>query len=245
MSSKITSKIKTPKYAEAMQNDFSTSSMTHCIESRINLMASMQEFFSYEMGMCGCGIKGLEMLGAQGDWDKLVEKLRVVKDQLEPIQDCLGYELGYGDWWTHVEHVFENLAKTYAAQHNQELLEVANFWADIFMVGDGWKYGPSGFGGHAAKEYNGWLVEFLLGRDTILEEDFFGQKNLNRLKGVNSVPMKITKKYLSTQVSDEATLTAGILGFRIHDEDTFNGVPSLQPHHMWALKLPLESPLRV
>lgn len=42
-------RIKVPNYANAMQNDFSTSGSPHAIASQINLMASMQEFFSYEM----------------------------------------------------------------------------------------------------------------------------------------------------------------------------------------------------
>lgn len=67
VTSKIEDQIKVPAYCKAMQNDFSTSSETHCIESEINLMASMQEFFSYEMRLCGCGIKGVEMLGEQED----------------------------------------------------------------------------------------------------------------------------------------------------------------------------------
>ena len=145
--------------------------------------------------------------------------------------------------------VFKKLAETYAAakDNNEEEAqkEVADFWADIFMIGDGWKYGPSGFGGHAAKEYNGWLVKFLTGYEKILKENFFKQTNIEKLKGLNSVPMKITLKYLNPPISDTATLTAGILGFQLHHEEkeTFNGVPSLQPHHMWALELPHGSPL--
>ena len=111
------------------------------------------------------------------------------------------------------------------------------------MVGDGWKYGPSGFGGHAAEEYNGWLVKFLLGYKKVLKEDFFSDRNRERLKGLNSVPMKVTMKYKSPPVSDEARLVAGIMGYELH-QDTFNGIPALQPNHMWAMKLPAGSPLR-
>eukprot|EP00521_Asterionellopsis_glacialis_P008889 CAMPEP_0195286040 /NCGR_PEP_ID=MMETSP0707-20130614/3651_1 /TAXON_ID=33640 /ORGANISM="Asterionellopsis glacialis, Strain CCMP134" /LENGTH=386 /DNA_ID=CAMNT_0040345631 /DNA_START=81 /DNA_END=1241 /DNA_ORIENTATION=- len=244
MSLKITSRIKVPQYAEAMQNDFSTSTMAHRIASQINFMVSMQEFFDYEMLVCGCGIKGLEMLGKQSDWDKLSTKLKLVKKQLEPIQDDLHRDLGE-DWWGHVEHVFNKLAETYAAhKDSKQMSEVADFWADIFMVGKGWKYGPSGFGGYAAEEYNGWLVKFLTGSESILTEKFFSGTYLELLKGFNSVPMKITLTYLNHPVSDDSELTAGIMGFNIHEKDTFNGIPSLQPHHMWALKIPPSSPLR-
>lgn len=154
LSSELKKQIKCPEYARVMQNDFSTSSASHRIESQINLMASMQEFFDYEMGMCGCGIKGVEMLGTQEDWDNLSMKLRELRKQLKPIQSSLIFALSNG-WLDHVEKVFHMLAKTYAANDAASQKEIADFWADIFLIGEGWKYGPSGFGGHPAKEYNG------------------------------------------------------------------------------------------
>lgn len=240
MAAEITKRIKVPEYAKAMQHDFSTSNTTHCIASQINLMASMQEFFSYEMGLCGCGIKGVEMLGKQQDWDRLVVKIQQIKKELEPILGSLS--LGWG-WFDHVEFVFCKLAATYAANDEKSLKEAADFWADIFMVGDGWKYGPSGFGGHAAKQYNGWVIEFLTGRESILEEDFWSMDNREELKGLNSVPMKVSMKYKKPRVEGKSTLVAGIMGFVVH-QDTFNQVPALQPNHMWAMKLPPKSPLR-
>ncbi|CAB9517568.1 expressed unknown protein [Seminavis robusta] len=242
MSSEITGKLKVPEFAKAMQNDFSTSTTTHGIASQINLMASMQEFFSYEMGLRGCGIKGVEMLGQQEDWDRLVTKIQKVRKELEPIMGSLPYDVSE-DWFDHVEQTYVQLAKTYAAKDSKSLQEAADFWADIFMIGDGWKYGPSGFGGHAAKKYNGWLIQFLTGHESVLEEDFWEDNNREKLKGLNSVPMKVTMKWKQPPVDDKATLVAGIMGFEKHEE-TFNGVPSLQPNHMWAMKLKLSSPLR-
>ena len=66
-SSEIKKRIKAPEYAEAMQNDFSTSNSAHMIASQINLMASMQEFFTYTMVCLGCGLRGLEMEGSVDD----------------------------------------------------------------------------------------------------------------------------------------------------------------------------------
>lgn len=222
-----------------MQNDFSTSTSTHQITSQINLMASLQEFFDYEMGLLGCGIRGVEMLGKQEDWDKLLLKIRQLKKVLSPIVNDISWDLGQ-EWFDHVEFVFSKLSETYSKKSSKE---VCDFWADIFMVGEGWKYGPSGFGGYAVEKYNGWLVQFLIGRREILVEDFFSDDNKEQMRGLNSVPMKVTMKYLDPPVSDESTLVAGIMGFEAH-EKTYNGVPSLQPHHMWAMKLPVNSPLR-
>ena len=50
-------------------------------------------------------------------------------------------------------------------------------------------------------------------------------------------------KYLDNPVSEESELTAGLMGFEVH-ENTFNGVPSVQPHHMWAMTLRPDSPAR-
>ena len=61
-SSELEQRIKITKYADTVQNDFSTSSSAQTIASQINLMSSMQEFFSYEMMCCGCGLKGLEII---------------------------------------------------------------------------------------------------------------------------------------------------------------------------------------
>jgi len=60
---------------------------------------------------------------------------------------------------------------------------------------------------------------------------------------INQVPLKIKLATKNPPVSDEAHLVAGIVGFHLHEE-TVNQVPSLEPHHMWALVLSDDSPLR-
>lgn len=237
MTGQIKSNINIPGFADTMKNDFSTSNPAQQIASQINLMSSMQKYFSYSMGLCGCGIMGLEMLGEQSDWDGLVTKLKKVREQLKPIQNSIWLR---NDWFDHVEHVFENLAKTYKNPNSQE---VADFWANILMESDDWKYGPSGFGGHAAEAYNGWLIKFLLGRKKILKEELNDNDIKQKLSGLNSVPVTITKKYLNPPVSDTANLVAGIMGYQLHQKSS-SDTPCIQPNHMWAIKLPPTSPLR-
>mmetsp|Transcript_3433 Transcript_3433/g.5705 ORF Transcript_3433/g.5705 Transcript_3433/m.5705 type:complete len:114 (-) Transcript_3433:88-429(-) len=112
------------------------------------------------------------------------------------------------------------------------------------MVGKGWTHGPSGgSGAYEVDVYNGWLVQFLTGRESINAEDFFCEKIKEKLKGINNVPMKVTMGFIKPSISDDSKLMAGIMGFQLH-QDTFNDVPSLQPHHIWAMTLPLDSPLR-
>jgi Domain of unknown function (DUF4419) len=247
------------EYARAMQSDFSTSTPTHRVASQINLMASMQEFFTYEMAMYGCGIKAVELLGTQQDWDQLVIKLRQVKKELEPILNRLGDV--DSSWWDHVEYVFQKLAETYSSQQQQHQQtqstmtttttntaskEICDFWADIFMISNAWKYGPSGQRMRCeVKQYNGWFVKFLLGRDKVLEEDFFDKENEELMKGLNSVPMTVSMTYQQPPMSADSTLIAGLMGYTVEPpKKTFNGVPSVQPHHMWAMKLPTDSPAR-
>jgi len=83
--------------------------------------------------MCGCVIKGIEFLGKQGDWNALVEKLQKVRELLKPILYALD---GISEQWLdHVEFVFCNLPKTFAGENDPV---VADFWADILMIGTGW-----------------------------------------------------------------------------------------------------------
>lgn len=237
-SSEIRNRIKLPAFADCMQNDFSCTTPSQKIASEINLMASMQEFFSYHTGMCGCGIKALEMQGAQEDWDRLALKLRQVRKELDPIWEELGI---YGDWFEHVDYVFKNLAKTYA---HPDRRDVAKFWADILMHGTDFEYGPSGFDKTPVEAYNGWLVKFLTEREYLWKKDLNEDKTREKLKGINSVPMKLTFEYRSPKVSDSPDLIAGISGFSVvPPEETFNDVPSLQVTHMWAMMLPKGSPL--
>lgn len=238
MATEIQHRIKVPEFASTMQNDFSSSSATHKIASQINLMASTQQFFEYEMRMCGCGIKGIEFLGDLADWNALVEKLQKLRELLKPILHALD---GITEQWLdHVELVFRNLSKTFASVDDPV---VADFWADILMVGTGWKYGSSGMSREKAEAYNGWLIEFLLGYKGILAENLLSTFSKKKCSGVNQVPLKITLATKNPPVSDEAHLVAGIVGFQLH-ADTPNQVPSLEPHHMWALVLSDDSPLR-
>lgn len=61
--------------------------------------------------------------------------------------------------------------------------------------------------------------------------------------------MKINLTFMDPPVCDTSTLVSCTIGIELHgaDEDTtgtFNGVPSVQPVHMWAMQLPQNSPLR-
>ena len=259
-SARVREKIKVPEYAQAMQSDFGTSGPAHKISSQINLMASVQEFFSYEMRCCGCGLRGLEMMGSEADWENLAVKLEQVRETLKPIQ----YEIGlYGTWWDHVLDVFKQLAAT---RKNPNHPAVAKFWINILMdtTGTKWVGGGGSMPGKPVdvKAYNGWLVRFLLDRETILAEELDERETREALSGWNQVPMKVSLTWCNPPISDTSTLVAGMIGFKLHSGENIpaeneNGsttssdgdevpeaVPSLEPNHLWAMLLPPTSPLR-
>jgi hypothetical protein len=179
------------------------------------------------------------MLGTQGDWNRLVEKLQAVEKQLSPISSKINLS---SSWFRHVEYVFRNMAQSYSDPGSTE---VKDFWADVLCMGNDWKYGPSGIRESEVEAYNGWLINFLTGKDGLLKENLSSSKTLQELSGLNNVPMKVSLTYREPVVSDNSELRAGIVGFLlVEPKVTFNHVPALQPYHMWAMMFPRHSPLR-
>ena len=76
MTQKIAENIKVPNFVDLMKSDYSTSTGTHVIVSEITIMASVQEFFEYEIGMSSCGIPWIiETEGTGEDCTRIKEKL--------------------------------------------------------------------------------------------------------------------------------------------------------------------------
>jgi hypothetical protein len=262
ISSKIEEKIKVPMYAQVMQNDFESSGLVHKIASQINLMASMQQFFTYGVRRSGCGLRGLEMIGSIDDWDCLVAKLQEVREILLPIQDATRLELP-SRWWSHVLDVFENLANT---RRSPDDPAVAKFWINILMETTDKEYvggGASRVGEPVEVEaYDGWLISFLTNDAKLWAKDLTvgGRKNVQKqLSGWNQVPLKVSLTWCRPAIQDNTTLVAGIVGYKVHkgpQEDALfdeakDGEPqedkvalSVEPNHMWAMLLSPQSKLR-
>lgn len=255
-SSELEKKIKVPAFAKAMQNDFGTSGPAHKISSQINLMASLQEFFTYDMMLCGCGIRGLEMSGTVSDWEALPSKLKKVRETLKPIRNEIYLSDG---WWDNTLHVLESLANT---RKNPDDPTVAEFWINVLMdtTDTKWIGGGGSMPGTPVdvEAYNGWLVRFLTGEEKILAEDLENPPEhlQEKLSGWNSVPMKISLTWCTPPIEDESVLVAGMVGYVVHkggtDAESWNEtnsegeiVPSVEPHHMWAMMLPPNSPARL
>ena len=100
--------IKTPGYADLMQADFSTSGPEQIISTQIRLMSSLQKYFEYSFGTC-CGIPGVEMLGTEQDWIRLLEKTKQLRSLLKPVVGVFGLE----NWFRSTEKMVARLVATY------------------------------------------------------------------------------------------------------------------------------------
>ena len=75
-----------------------------------------------------------------------------------------------------------------------------------------------------------------------LQNSWFQRKYLS---GLNGVPLLVAMTWPTIQSLEETELKAGIMGFKlVAPSATFNGVPSLQPFHMWAMMIAPDSMLR-
>lgn len=240
-STELHGRIEIPEFTNKMQNDFSTTKRQHQIASQINLMASLQEFFEYEVIDFGCGLRAVEMYGEESAWDKLNQKLANIRAILEPIKDDIHIS---DKWWDDVSNVFHNLALTRKDPSNPK---VHKFWSEIITKTKDWEHKPGEFYGmgprtHRVKAYDGWLIKFLTGQDVIKVKHI--QQHAEELSGLNQVPCKVSMTWCNPPISEQVQLTAGVMGFQFHKgECTSNGVPSLQPVHMWAMMIASDSKL--
>lgn len=263
--------IKVPEFVQLMQNDFSSSTPAQRGASQINIMAGLKSFFEYRMEFCGCGLKSVEMIGTQEDWDKLNTKLDRLRQVLKPIQGQLAKEGLNDEWWDHVSYCFRNLAKTMEQQTRQTQTtndngasnattttkttengfscssggtddSICEFWANILLKTEDWSGdGPYGWGPRTH------LVDSY---DGWLIELLTGQKRVKLddfwlhigLDGVNRVPVHVAMTWSDPVVEDTVDMVAGIKGFTLH-EDSANGIPTLQPYHFWAMMVDPKSKL--
>ena len=166
--------------------------------------------------MLCCGIPGVEMLGTEEDWQKLLSKLEALKNLLEPIKDDLGLS---EMWWSVVKEVFEKLLATYRGTPDYD-------WWSRIVTYQGFGSGPSG--------YTGWITKFM----EMIEDP---KEVYEFTSGLMTVPLTIAHP---SGLEDTAALVAGCLGFTIHGDGT-DEIPSVQPFQGWSLLLPKNSPFRV
>lgn len=229
---KIEENVLVPEFRKAVEADFSTSGFDHVVGSQITMMSATQNFFEFVLMLCGCGIKGVEMLGNLEDWQRLRTKLAAVQKILEPAREELEL-MGYSDWMAHVDDVFMNLEGTF-----QKKASALKWWPRILVDSSMKVWGPSGMSKETVKAYDGWLIKFLTGSAKLQ-----ASKLTTEMKGLSTVPMKLVD--LPRGLEDESILVAGILGFTVVDEGDGKDLPPVvQANHGWSLQLTPDSPFR-
>ena len=206
----IKSNIKTPGYADLMQADFSTIGPDQIVSTQIMLMSSLQKYFDFGCHTM-CGIPGVEMLGSEHDWIRLLEKtkqLRNLRNLLEPVEGVLGLE----DWFQSTEDMVARLLATYRGEPDKE------WWGHVLS----WNVRN---GSGARSWWSGWMIDFLMAGKAERPRDF--------QSGVVSVPVKIDDQ----DVSDTGRLVAGTVGFTL--EEGRQGRQVVQARQGWVSPVPV------
>ena len=120
MSGQIKDNINKPEYTDAIESDFSCSTPVQKIINNIMLMYSFQKYFEYRM-CCMCGIPGVIMMGSEGDWKSMIEKLEKIETILKPIEK----QLKLAKWFKSCKTVLRQLLETFRGNPDQA------WWARI------------------------------------------------------------------------------------------------------------------
>lgn len=236
-STAINGSIGVPGYVETITSAFSTTSPTMRISSQITTMKGFQKYFDYEMGICGCGIHGLEMLGAEEDWILLKTKLAALRSHLAPIER----DLRLDGFFEVADEVFKNLHLTFVAKKKNKKMQ--KWWSNVLIQGKDYEYGPSGMRKTEVDAYNGWLVEFLIGNRGagLKAKELARGEYAKELSGLTSCMVHVVDRV--RDIKDDSIVVAGMLGYSIHP--AVEGRPTtLQPAHGWCMLLPPSSALR-
>lgn len=115
--------------------DFSTTSLNEKIASEITLMDAVKPYFEYIVLMCICGIPEITLEGTTQDWEKVLEKLQVLRK----------YELE--EWVDDLEPIIHQIILTSQGDVNK------HFWMKMFKIHTHEEYGNP-------KNIDGWITYF-------------------------------------------------------------------------------------
>ena len=197
-----------------LSSDFSTSTLTTRTASQITAMASMKEYFEYEMVFCICGIPKVILEGTPADWQRIIDGVQFLRR----------YEM---DWW--VDEILPVLEKIKRASEGEV---DKKFWRGMFKLHEEQRDGDCG-GTDTYDIFDGWVVKFYPYYDDKV------RTSLKTLGASSSLPPEIVSAPLSFRdQSDghiaggdaELTLYAGFVGLSQNPE-TF----ALKPEIGWFI----------
>lgn len=133
LADEVKNHIKVPELPSLLSCDFSTSTVDTVAASRIVLLETLKEYFSYRM-MLLCGIPRVVLLGTSADWQHLRHK----------FQELRAFEgLDLDSWFNRLGPVVENLLATYEGRPDE------GFWASCVTE----EY----YGSGGQSTYTGWI----------------------------------------------------------------------------------------
>lgn len=197
-----------------LSSDFSTSTLTTRTASQITVMASMKEYFEYEVVFTICGIPKVILEGTPADWQRIIDGVQFLRR----------YEM---DWWADAMlPVLEKIKRASEGEVDKK------FWRGMFKLHEEQREGSCG-GTETYDIFDGWVVKFY---------PYYNDKDRTSLKtlgGSSNLPPEIVSASLSFRdQSDghiaggdaELTLYAGFVGLS-QDPETF----ALRPEIGWFI----------
>ena len=195
--------------ASTLITDFSTTTPTEAIASRITLMSTVKAFFDFSVMQMICGIPHITLQGTAEDWHKILEKSKELSK----------FDL---DWWiSKLTPILEQFVKTAEGCPDQ------TFWKNIVMT---WRPEQIRGGGCAPDPegptmVDGWFLKFfpyyqegrtpdeVSAHDSMLDETVSVPVNYRLVNGLGET-IKETKM----------KVTAGLIGVS-EDKETYALIP--------------------
>merc|ERR1719320_1662496 len=210
----IRSNIKTPRYVDLMEANFTTTGPNQLIASQIMVMSSVQKYF--EFGCCtSCGIPGVEMKGTEQDWFKMITDTERLEKLLAPIMK----DIGLKTWFNKTIAMLHKLLHTFWGYPDTV------WWSHILSFNEM-------YGSGASQWWSGWMIDFLNAGHAEKLKDF--------PSGVVSVPLRIKDEICRPPAEDTGELVAGTFGFTVDEGER---APVVEAKQGWALLLPTGSPI--
>ena len=194
-----------------LQSDFTTTDSVTLATSQAAIMSSMKNYFTFNLGMGGCGISSITLEGTIEDWEKIKSKLKFFSKK----------EFGLNWWFKHLIPIIDKIimTKSYYTKEKKINHEIKNFWKDMIRVKDSEdSYNPF--------ILNGWIIKFVpnlseeapkLYENELHEEDIPDQ--------IISCPLKLTVFNLDfTKTIYNCSLASGFYGM-IQDKKDFSVRP--------------------
>lgn len=119
----------------ALRADFSTTTQASKIVSEITIMDTFKPYFNYITHRAICGIPELKLEGSVADWNRVLEKLEVLKK----------YNLTW--WYDDLKPIITKIKNT-----AEEIID-NEFWMHIFKIHTVEEYGNP-------KTIDGWITKF-------------------------------------------------------------------------------------